>query len=231
VSVRVLFAPNSSPVQRLRLAENTLATITFRNGHTVDCEAIIQDIMNGNERGEEQLHLALVKGLRYFAVRQVGIDDADECVNDTFLALVRKIRAGAVEKPEALLSYARTILHRTICARYTQKKKWQSDVDFDTLVSTKQDSGMNPEQLVQANERVEVMRQALKQLRPKEQEVLYRFYLDSQTPEVICREMKLNETQFRLLKSRSKQKLEEYTSKYLNNNRGKLKLQAFAAAC
>ena len=107
MSVGVLFAPNSSPVQRLRLAENTLATITFRNGHTVDCEAIIQDIMNGNERGEEQLHLALVKGLRYFAVRQVGIDDADECVNDTFLALVRKIRAGAVEKPEALLSYAR----------------------------------------------------------------------------------------------------------------------------
>ena len=90
---------------------------------------------------------------------------------------------------------------------------------------------MNPEQMVQANERVEVMRQSLKQLRPKEQEVLYRFYLDSQTPEVICREMKLNETQFRLLKSRSKQKLEEYTSKYLNNNRGKLKVQAFAAAC
>jgi RNA polymerase sigma-70 factor, ECF subfamily len=208
-----------------------LATITFRNGHTVDCEAIIRDILRGNERGEELLHLALVKGLRYFAVRQVGIDDADECVNDTFLALVRKIREGAVEKPEALLSYARTILHRIICARYTQRKKWQSDVDFDTLVATKEDSGMTPEQLVEANQRVEIMRQSLRRLRPREQEVLYRFYLDGQTPTVICREMKLNETQFRLLKSRSKQKLEDFTTKYLNNNRGKLRVQAFAAVC
>lgn len=208
-----------------------MATITFRNGHTVDCEAIIRDIMDGNERGEELLHLALVKGLRYFAVRQVGLDDADECVNDTFLALVRKIREGAVEKPEALLSYARTILHRIICARYTQRKKWQTDVDFDTFAATQQDSGMTPEQVVEANQRVEIMRQSLRQLKPKEQEVLFRFYLDGQRPEVICREMNLNETQFRLLKSRSKQKLEEYTAKYLSNSRGKLKVQAFAAAC
>lgn len=187
--------------------------------------------MDGNERGEELLHLALVKGLRYFAVRQVGLDDADECVNDTFLALVRKIKEGAVEKPEALLSYARTILHRIICARYTQRKKWQTDVDFDTFAATQQDSGMTPEQVVEANQRVEIMRQSLRQLKPQEQEVLFRFYLDGQRPEIICREMNLNETQFRLLKSRSKQKLEEYTAKYLTNSRRKLKVQAFAAAC
>ncbi len=197
----------------------------------MDCEAIIRDIMEGNPRGEELLHLALVKGLRYFAVRQVGIDDADECVNDTFLALVRKIREGAVEKPEALLSYARTILHRIICARYTERKKWQSDIDFDTFAATKEDSGMSPEQIVEANQKIEILKQSLAQLKEKEKEVLFRFYLDGQTPATICREMRLNETQFRLLKSRSKQKLEDYTSKYVNNNRGKLRVQAFAAAC
>jgi hypothetical protein len=34
--------------------------------------------------------------------------------------------------------------------------------------------------------------------------VLIRFYLDEQTPDVICRDMGLTETQFRLIKSRAK---------------------------
>jgi len=52
-------------------------------------------------------------------------------------------------------------------------------------------------------------------LRPKEREVLVRFYLDEQDGDTIQREMGLSATQYRLLKSRSKQKLETITSKTL----------------
>ena len=56
------------------------------------------------------------------------------------------------------------------------------------------------------------MRKNLLALRPKEREVLTRFYLQEQSPEKIQQEMNLTTTQFRLLKSRSKQKLEQITT-------------------
>jgi DNA-directed RNA polymerase specialized sigma24 family protein len=47
----------------------------------------------------------------------------------------------------------------------------------------------------------------LEEMRPIDREVLERFYIHCHSPERICREMKLTETQFRLLKSRAKSRL------------------------
>jgi DNA-directed RNA polymerase specialized sigma24 family protein len=43
----------------------------------------------------------------------------------------------------------------------------------------------------------------------RDREVLVRFYLKEEDPDIICREMELTETQFRLIKSRAKARFGE----------------------
>lgn len=182
---------------------------------TSDAETIVRLIQAGDPRGEEMLYAAFTRGLRYLAIRKVGYEQADECVHDTFIALAKKIREGALREPAALLKYARTILERMIVDIHLERRKWRADVDFDYLALTHADQAPTPDKAYESSTRADVMKRALQQLRPKEREILVRFYIQEEDQEKIRREMNLTHTQYRLLKSRSKSKLEQYTASYL----------------
>ena len=72
-----------------------------------------------------------------------------------------------------------------------------------------------PEQAYESLARTGIMKRALEQLRPKEREILVRFYVEEQNAETIRSTMNLTHNQYRLLKNRSKSKLERITSTYL----------------
>jgi RNA polymerase sigma-70 factor, ECF subfamily len=184
---------------------------------SADAETIVKLIQANDPRGEELLYAVFTRGLRYLAIRKVGYEQADECVHDTFIALAKKIREGALREPAALLKYARTILERMIVDIHLERRKWRADVDFDYLALTRADDAPTPEKAYETTTKTEVMKRALQQLRPKEREILVRFYLEEQDQEKIRREMNLTHTQYRLLKSRSKSKLEQFTATYLKN--------------
>lgn len=195
-----------------------MTTTTQENASwSADAETIVRLIQAGDPRGEELLYAVFTRGLRYLAIRKVGYEQADECVHDTFIALAKKIREGALREPAALLKYARTILERMIVDIHLERRKWRADVDFDYLALTRADDAPSPEKAYESSTRTEIMKHALQQLRPKEREILVRFYLEEQDQERIRREMKLTHTQYRLLKSRSKSKLEQYAISYLKN--------------
>jgi RNA polymerase sigma-70 factor (ECF subfamily) len=71
------------------------------------------------------------------------------------------------------------------------------------------DIGSNPEVTAIAQQRVDLARSVLERMTSRDREILSRFYLREQSQEQICREMRLTETQFRLLKSRAKQRFAE----------------------
>jgi DNA-directed RNA polymerase specialized sigma24 family protein len=58
-------------------------------------------------------------------------------------------------------------------------------------------------------QRVTFVRDILRQLSALDREILRRFYLEEQTKEQICREMRLTPTQFRNMKSQAKLALTE----------------------
>jgi DNA-directed RNA polymerase specialized sigma24 family protein len=70
------------------------------------------------------------------------------------------------------------------------------------------------------------MRKGLERLKPAQREILTRFYVQGQKPEQIRREMNLTATQFRLMKSRSKQVLEKSVTQTIRTT----SLRARAAA-
>jgi putative toxin-antitoxin system antitoxin component (TIGR02293 family) len=62
----------------------------------------------------------------------------------------------------------------------------------------------NPKEALAFRERIELMARVLRELPVRDREVLTRIYLYEQSPDQVCSEMSLTETQFRLLISRVK---------------------------
>jgi DNA-directed RNA polymerase specialized sigma24 family protein len=66
------------------------------------------------------------------------------------------------------------------------------------------DSRQDPERHAIERENVELAMRVLNSVRKRDREVLIRFYLKEQTAPEICRDLDLNPTQFRLIKTRAK---------------------------
>jgi RNA polymerase sigma factor (sigma-70 family) len=73
----------------------------------------------------------------------------------------------------------------------------------------------NPEDAAIFHQRNELIQKVLRELGMRDREILTRFYLQEESQEQICVEMRLSETQFRLLKSRAKARFGELGKKKL----------------
>lgn len=196
------------------------------------CERIVTLILAGDSQGEELLYSTFSRGLRYLAAKHCP-EYADDCCHDTILTVTRQIKAGQLKTPAALPGYINIVLKRTAWNKKLEAERLGANDDvFTTVVQTRSDDRCDPQRMLEVQERAQILRDGLRSLKPHEQEILTRFYLKGEKPEQICQEMKLTETQFRLNKSRSKQKLESFTSKRLRTTlRPTPNVAMRAAAC
>jgi DNA-directed RNA polymerase specialized sigma24 family protein len=77
----------------------------------------------------------------------------------------------------------------------------------------------DPEQEAIERQRRRLARNLLASLSDIDRQILVRFYYRGQTPADICRDLGLNETQFRLRKSRAKKRFEHLTRKLLRREK------------
>jgi RNA polymerase sigma-70 factor (ECF subfamily) len=90
--------------------------------------------------------------------------------------------------------------------RLVEERRERTDLEDGYAMA---DERSDPEKDAEQRQRVEIMEQVLHTISRRDREILTRFYLYEQSQEQICREMGLNDTQFRLLKSRAKQRFAE----------------------
>jgi len=157
----------------------------------------------------EELYRMFGRGIRYYLCRQLGHQELDDKVHDTFLIVVHAIRRGELREPDRLMGFVRTVVRRQVAAHIDEvvhSRRDEANLDVGVQVP---DRRHNPEQSADFREKVELMRGVLMCLSERDREILTRFYLDEQSQEQICREMNLSETQFRLLKSRAKARFGE----------------------
>ena len=174
---------------------------------SIDNAEIVQLILDGNPSGEELLYRQYARGLLFLA-RRHSPEHADDCMQDTVVAVIQQIKAGKLITPAALPGYLSTILKRTAWTANQELKKRAGDEEtFDIVVKTYVDERDDPSRSLEVKEQARLMKDGLQRLKPIECEILTRFYLQEQTREEICEAMNLTETQFRLLKCRSKQVL------------------------
>ncbi len=165
---------------------------------------LVKRIQDGDDGGMEELYRVFSRGIRFYLCRQLGTEELDDKVHDTFLIVVQAIQRGELREPERLMGFVRTVVRRQVAA-YIDKAihRRHDEVEMDTVIRLI-DIGSNPEEDAIARQRVALARDVLEQMSRRDREILSRFYLREQGQDQICREMHLTETQFRLLKSRAK---------------------------
>jgi RNA polymerase sigma factor (sigma-70 family) len=184
----------------------------------VEWGLLVAQIKAGEDSGMEQLYKLFSRGIRYYLCRQLGPQELEDKVHDTFLIVVNAIRRGDLREPERLMGFVRTVVRRQVAAYIEQavhNRREQTDLESGVAVADRKE---NPEQEAMIHQKAELMKSVLGCLSQRDRDILVRFYLLEQTQEQICREMSLTETQFRLLKSRAKAKFGDLGRKKLASN-------------
>ena len=174
---------------------------------------LVGRIQGGETDGMEELYVLFSKGIRFYLCRQLGPQELDDKVHDTFVVVVQAIRRGELRDPQRLMGFVRTIVRRQVAAhidRVVHTRREQLDIESTVRIP---DPNGNPEEAAIFHQRAELIRRVLNELSGRDREILTRFYLHEQSQDQICAEMALTETQFRLLKSRAKARFGELGKK------------------
>ncbi|MBV8896365.1 MAG: sigma-70 family RNA polymerase sigma factor [Acidobacteriaceae bacterium] len=206
--------PESNPKQDAASVSSTEKPVR-QDLQAIDWPLLVQQIKAGRDEGMEQLYKLFSRGIRFYLCRQLGPQELEDKVHDTFLIVVNAIRRGDLREPERLMGFVRTVVRRQVAAYIEQAvttRREQAELETGITVA---DRTQNPEQEAMVKQRAALMKSALESLSQRDRDILIRFYLKEQPQEQICREMSLTETQFRLLKSRAKAKFGEIGKKKL----------------
>jgi RNA polymerase sigma-70 factor (ECF subfamily) len=174
-----------------------------------DWSAVVARIREGDQSAEVELYRVFSRGIRFFIMRQLGPDGLEDNVHNSFIETLRAIRRGQLQDPQRLMGFVRTIVRRKIAESIGMRVIERSRLcSFEEpFVANIPTSKATPEALAIEKERVQQVRAAVAKMPGRDRDILTRFYVMDQSKEQICEEMKLTETQFRLIKSRTKAKL------------------------
>lgn len=175
----------------------------------VDWTDLVDKIRAGDATAMEDLYHLFSRGVRFYLCRRLGLQELDDKIHDTFVIVVQAIRRGELREPERLMGYVRTVVRRQVAAHIDQvvhNRRETMELEDGVRLA---DMRNNPEQTAMVDEKAELMVQVLRTISRRDREILIRFYLQEQSQEQICEEMGLSGTQFRLLKSRAKQRFGE----------------------
>jgi RNA polymerase sigma-70 factor (ECF subfamily) len=174
----------------------------------IDWGLLVSQIKAGEEEGMEQLYKIFQRGIRYYLCRQVGPQDLNDRLHDTFVVIISAIRRGDLREPKCLMGFVRTVVRRQVASYIEEAVRSRRDVELEDSF-TVLDRALSPEERSLIEQRAALIEDLLASLPSKAKEILVRFYLKEETKELICQEMGLTMTQFILLKSRAKARFGE----------------------
>jgi RNA polymerase sigma-70 factor (ECF subfamily) len=181
---------------------------------------LVRRVRDGEPSAMEALYEVFATGIKLHLWRQLGAQDLNDAVHDLFIVVTESIRNGDVRDPERLMGYVRTIVRRHVAGqienRLTERRtRWSAEYNPPL-----RDHQASPEHRIIEQQIFDVTLQILKALSKREQEVIQRFYLRDESPGEICGAMGLTETQYRLIKSRAKQRLGELCRRRMQLRKG-----------
>jgi len=161
----------------------------------------VQQVAGGDPDAIQALS-AFLAGLKGYFCKHIGADDAEDMFHDLIVVLIKEIQKGSLEYPERLPGYAHAIAQRQIAAQIRLRIQSRRACNVDDVQLS--DQAPNAETSLARKERRAVAHRVLQSMPVQQREVLIRFYILEQLPEVIQEELGITPTQFRLIKSRAK---------------------------
>jgi RNA polymerase sigma factor (sigma-70 family) len=126
---------------------------------------------------------------------------AAELAQEVLMRAVRRIRAGALQKSGSLAAFLQGIGGHVV-REHVGKEKLPLRVALEDA-GPASDPAAGPEARAIESENARLARRLLGNLRPRDREVLNRFYLKGQSKDEICADLGLNGGQFDQIKSRA----------------------------
>ncbi len=77
---------------------------------------LVERIRSGEAGSLEELYQLFSKGIRFYLCRQLGPQELDDKVHDTFVVVVQAIQRGELREPQRLMGFVRTIVRRQVAA-------------------------------------------------------------------------------------------------------------------
>ena len=177
---------------------------------------LVQRATNGDKDASEQLFQILRRAVtRILNIRLRGAGDAEEGAQHVCMTTLEQIQNGSLRNPDAVVAYARTIAIRYATAAIDDVVQARQRADIEEAERSVPCGSLRPDGIFERGERVALMKEVLGELSAKDREVLTRFYIEEQPAQQVCGEMGLTETQFRLLKSRAKDRFGELGRKLM----------------
>lgn len=174
---------------------------------TLKPEQIVDGLMKGHESAFEALYSYLTTLKHYFLRRASQRPDAEDLYHETIATVATQVRLGRLCRPELLRAYATSIARNKLIAFYEEKRR--TDRMPHEHWERRPAGGPDAESLCLASEQRDIALRVMRGISSRERDILKRFYLDGQSAETIQREVCLTPTQFRLIKSRAKQRFYE----------------------
>ena len=181
----------------------------------VDWTELVSRIRRGDQEATADLYRIFARGIRVYLLRRLGSQEMDDKVHDIFLVVVQAIRRGNLREPERLMGFVRTIVRCEVAGYIhdaVHRRREQTEVGSDLRLV---DHALTPEENAIQQQRWKLVLSILRHMSSRDREILTRFYLQEQPLRQICEEMRLTDTQFRLLKSRAKARFAEVGKKKL----------------
>jgi RNA polymerase sigma-70 factor (ECF subfamily) len=178
------------------------ASVSQPHFSLVETVRLIQD---GAPTGMEALYGAVHRRLRIFFTCHHEGSSAEDMAHDVLLGAVSFVRRGKLREPKALISLVWTIARRRLVTAIRERQEERTAAEGRPEMSVQSDSLDR----IHRREQAEIARQVLKEMPTLSRQILVRFYLHEETPEQICADMGITQTQFRLMKWRAKARFEE----------------------
>lgn len=185
-------------------------------------EEQLAELVSGTAEGDAESTAKLYRAFRrkfaFGTLQRLRNNDWEDVFHDAFVVVLQAIRGGKITKNAAILGYMKRVLERIEAAKIGLLMRDRMAIDTEALYHShpSRDAILvgslkakdSPERDYARVEKVAIMIEELAHLKPRDREILQRFYLDGQKLEEIMAAMNLTWDQLRLSKTRAKKKLE-----------------------
>ena len=165
---------------------------------------LVHRIRSGDSAAEAELVERFGRGIRFLLVERThDAARADDLFQETFRLALEKVRAGELREPEKLAPFIRQLAKNLFIADYRKSAKRATE-DLDDVQAPAAPEPSQLDRVLQAEDG-RLVRELLRELEPpRDREVLFRFYLASETKEQICARLELSSAQFNLVIHRAR---------------------------
>lgn len=181
-----------------------------------DLAALVVRVAAGERQAEVELVDCFRRGVAVLARRHCRPLDpaADDIAQDVLVAMLERVRAGAIKEPAALPTYLRTAVIHAAAARYRPRREQALDGP-DRIGERLADERADPAASLAARQLAAAIATLLGELTvPRDRELLRRFYLLEHDRDEVCAALGIDPGHFHRVIHRARQRFGEILARH-----------------